>query len=69
MDLVCSLLANSYIMPLIKKMYGAGVTFLKWTFRRDPLKDDRVIQLLRSAHISGLMGESFETFLKSITKK
>jgi hypothetical protein len=53
---------------MIKRWYS-GLTIL--TKRIEPrrtalLRDAEVLQLLRAAHISGMYGESFETFIKSM---
>lgn len=51
-----------------KKWYG-GITLFKVTIeskRKKLLRDGDVLILLRSAHTSGAMGESYETWIKSM---
>ena len=55
-------------MKLIKKFYS-GVTIFRRTIqskRSRMLTNPDICALLRAAHISGAMGESFETFIKSM---
>ena len=55
-------------MPLVKKLF-ATLPLFTWTIqgkRQRLLSDPEVISLLRAAHISGAMGETFENFMKSV---
>jgi hypothetical protein len=55
---------------LIKQWFG-GITLLTVSIesrRKKLLQDHEVIELLRLAHISGGLGESFESFMKEVQR-
>jgi len=57
-------------MTAVKKWFG-GITLFKVSIesrRKKLLKDPDVLALLKSLRISTLMGEDFETWLKSMSK-